>query len=298
MISIRKMNADDVNQVQDVGQIAWSDMATKEAGRKIVYPKRAEPLIAAYLKSDPDGCLVADDGGKIVGSAFCHRWGTTGWVGPLEVLPEYQNKKVGRALLSACWSYLSACQVCGLETSPKSEKNMHFYSSSGYAAGASILVADKLVASDNQYRAEEIKSPTDFDSSELCNKVYPGLDLSKEIEAALAGLGYVYATEHGFAILHTFSRGDHAHYASVKALIIDPECKKPSQELFNLLSTCESKSQALGKDSLMLRFSLEHRELASILPSLGYTYKAVNIRMTCKGQFSEHGEYQILSWAG
>lgn len=98
------------------------------------------------------------------------------------MLPEYQNKKVGRALLSACWSYLSACQVCGLETSPKSEKNMHFYSSSGYAAGASILVADKLVASDNQYRAEEIKSPTDFDSSELCNKVYPALICQRRLK--------------------------------------------------------------------------------------------------------------------
>lgn len=298
MINIRMMEHSDICQVQDVGQIAWSDMATKDAGRKITYPRRSDLLIRSYLKCDPEGCIVAEDRGKVIGSAFCHKWGDIGWIGPLEVLPEYQNKKVGKALLSACWTYLSNCRVCGLETSPKSEKNMHFYTSSGYSVGTSILVAEKLISPEAEHRAAELKSPYDFNISELCNKVCPGLDLSSEVESALSGLGHIYATENGFAILHTFSRGSDIRYSSVKTLIIDPDCKKPSQELFNLLSTCEAKSHELGKDSLMMRFSLEHRELASILPSLDYSYKAVNVRMTCKGDFSENGDYQIISWAG
>lgn len=298
MTSIRVTDQRDIGQVQDVGQIAWSDMATKDAGRKIVYPKRSDILISMYLKNDPEGCIVAEDNGKVVGSAFCHKWGDVGWIGPLEVLPEYQNKKIGKALLSACWTYLSSGSICGLETSPKSEKNMHFYTSSGYSVGTSILVAEKLVSKDADYRAAELKSSRDFDISELCNKVCPGLDLSAEVESALSGLGNVYVTENGFAILHTFSRGNDIKYASVKALILDPDCKKPSQELFNLLSACEAKTRDLGRDSLMMRFSLEHRELASILPSLDYSYKAVNVRMTCKGDFSENGDYQIISWAG
>ncbi len=298
MTSIRMMNQKDIGQVQDVGQIAWSDLATKDAGRKITYPKRSDLLIRTYLKSDPDGCIVAEDQGKIIGSAFCHKWGDIGWIGPLEVLPEYQNRKIGKALLSACWTYLSSCNVCGLETSPKNEKNMHFYTSSGYSVGTSILVAEKSISPEAEYRADELKSSGDFGISELCSKVCPGLDLSSEVESALSGLGHVYVTENGFAILHTFSRGSDIKYASVKTLIIDPSCKKPSQELFNLLSTCEAKSREFGRNSLMMRFSLEHRELASILPSLDYSYKAVNVRMTCKGDFSENGNYQIISWAG
>ncbi len=298
MTNIRIMKQNDVSQVQDVGQIAWSDMATKDAGRKITYPRRSDLLINSYLKSDPDGCIVAEDRGKIIGSAFCHKWGDIGWIGPLEVLPEYQNKKIGKALLNACGTYLSSCRVCGLETSPKSEKNMHFYTSFGYSVGTSILVAEKITSSEAEYRATELNSPDDFDISKLCNNVCPGLDLSSEVESALSGLGHVYFTENGFAILHSFSRGSDIRYSSVKALIIDPNCKKPSQELFKLLSTCEARSYDLGRNSLMMRFSLEHRELASILPSLDYSYKAVNVRMTCKGDFSENGDYQIISWAG
>lgn len=298
MINIRPMTLEDIPQVQNVGQTSWSDMATRDTGHTIQYPKRSEELMRAYLKYDPEGCIVADDNGRIVGSAFCHMWGSTGWVGPLEVLPEYQNKKIGKALLSACWSYLSPCRICGLETSPKSEKNMHFYTTAGYSAGQSVLVADKLLTPGCDTRASEMKSISDFNVSEVCNKVCNGFDLTNEVNSAIDGLGHVFYTKDGFAILQTFSRGDNLNYASVKALILDPDCKRPVQALFDLLSTCESKAYDLNKQSLMLRFSLEHSELASILPSMGYTYKAVNIRMTCKGEFRENGDYQIISWAG
>ena len=101
LVSIRPMRPEDMEEVREVGQIAWSDMVMHDIGRKFRYPKRSPKIIEAYLAMEPEGCLVAEQGGKIIGSAFCHVWGKVGWIGPLEVLPDHQGSGVGKALWPA-----------------------------------------------------------------------------------------------------------------------------------------------------------------------------------------------------
>jgi hypothetical protein len=65
---IRPMTIKDIEEVQEVGQLAWSDLAMHDLGRRFKYPKRSERIIDAYIWKDPAGCLVAEEKGKIIGS--------------------------------------------------------------------------------------------------------------------------------------------------------------------------------------------------------------------------------------
>src|SRR5512137_622507 len=121
------MLVDDLAECQEVGKEAWSDLASRELGRKVKYPIRPRRIIEGYLWKEPNGCLVAEHEGRIVGVAYSHVWGQVGWLGPFEVLPEMQDKGVGSALLEGTERFLDqrGCQVRGVETMSNNVKNLH-----------------------------------------------------------------------------------------------------------------------------------------------------------------------------
>ena len=55
-MTIRPMRPEDVENVREVGQIAWSDLAMQDIGRRFRYPKRSEKLIHS-LHDDGAGGL-------------------------------------------------------------------------------------------------------------------------------------------------------------------------------------------------------------------------------------------------
>lgn len=311
-ITIRPMVIDDMEQVRDVGQIAWSDLATQDIGRRFRYPKRSERLIKAYMAADPDGCLVAEIDGKIVGSAFCHIWGNVGWIGPLEVLPMNQNDGVGKALLGACEHHLSekGCDVIGLETMSHLPKNLHFYLSSKYSPISLILVMEKQMMSKGTHPhfTEEIDishlEHTLGDIARLGRSISPSLDYSLEVKITVERrMGHVLVSKRegkvvGLAILHTYQRDEESRYSSIKAVIVDPE-RSDQEEIFDsLLDRCEQISSSMGKDHILVRLSAESPTLYNHMLSRSYSLKGANIRMIKKGNYEENGIYQITSWAG
>ena len=46
--------------------------------------------------SDPEGCFVLKDESKIVGFNYSKTMGNEGYLGPLGILPSYQNKGLGK----------------------------------------------------------------------------------------------------------------------------------------------------------------------------------------------------------
>jgi GNAT superfamily N-acetyltransferase len=311
-VSLRPMTVEDIEEVREVGQIAWSDLALHDIGRKFRYPKRSEKIIDAYIWKDPHGCIVADEEGKIVGSAFCHTWGKVGWVGPLEVLPDRQDRGIGKMLLRACQDHLErrGCQVIGLETMTHLPKHLHFYMSSGYRPGPLTLIMEKVL---RQQLAEplvpEETSPESLDRdlrevSDLSARVNPFLDYSIEAEAIVRkrlGLVYLLRKEgrlSGAALLHTYQRGEEASYSSIKALLVDPRDPDPRATFNALLSTCEMRSLEEGKNRLLVRFAGGDLGLYGLLMASSYVLKGANVRMVRTGDYFEHGQYNITSWAG
>jgi len=54
-----------------------------------------------YMESDPEGSLLAEEGGKIVGYGFARRFGTLGCIGPIAVQPNAQGRGFGKRITEA-----------------------------------------------------------------------------------------------------------------------------------------------------------------------------------------------------
>ncbi len=311
-VRLRPMNMEDLEEVREVGQIAWSDLAMHDIGRKFKYPKRSERIIEAYISTDPGGCVVAEVGGKIVGSAFCHTWGRVGWTGPLEVLPTYQDHGIGRKLLNLCESHLleRGCTVVGLETMCHLPKNLHFYLSSGYRTGQTTLIMEKIVRREeaDTTGVREITSMGLGQGlelvTELSHALNPQLDYAPEAESiVMKDLGKVYVLDGksgplGCALLHTYQRGEEAPYSSVKAVLVHPDADEPRVVFDRLMSMCEARSVEEGKTKLLTRFSPVDTRMYELMLARSYSLKGANLRMIKMGEYSEAGWCNITSWAG
>ncbi len=91
-------------------------------------------FLEMYLSQCPHGCFVLEHAGKILAASFCHVWGKTGWIGPLAVLPEKRLSGLGKEIATHCIDFLkrSGCTTIGLETSPRSYRNLGFYGKLGF----------------------------------------------------------------------------------------------------------------------------------------------------------------------
>lgn len=101
---------------------------------------RIEPRKVANLKalmiSDPDGCFVLTDGNDVVGYNYSKSMGSEGYIGPLGLLPEYQNRGFGKILVQKTLDHLSVkCDVIGLEVLPEKGNIIALYQKMGFISG-------------------------------------------------------------------------------------------------------------------------------------------------------------------
>jgi ribosomal protein S18 acetylase RimI-like enzyme len=102
--------------------------------------KRAEPRsienLSALRFSDPDGCFVIIDANRIVGYNYSKTMGNEGYLGPLGIIPGYQNKGLGKALVLKSIEYLvKNCSVIGLEVLPENGNVIGLYQRRGFISG-------------------------------------------------------------------------------------------------------------------------------------------------------------------
>src|SRR5688572_14535515 len=100
--TIRPMTKADVPSVGRIGVEAFNELMARH-NRPPLYPDpQVGPLAAtAYWTLDPEGGLVAEEAGRVVGSIFHRRRGDTVSVGPGTVTPSEQGKGIGRRLFEA-----------------------------------------------------------------------------------------------------------------------------------------------------------------------------------------------------
>lgn len=87
-----------------------------------------------YFSECPEGCFVIEEAGKILAVSFSHVWGKTGWIGPLAVAPEKHLSGLGKEIANESVGFLkrAGCKTIGLETSPRSYRNLGFYRKLGF----------------------------------------------------------------------------------------------------------------------------------------------------------------------
>jgi GNAT superfamily N-acetyltransferase len=311
-IVIRRMETEDIPRVQEIGQMAWSDIATREIGRKVRYPLRPRRIIEAYMWKDPRGCLVVEKGGTVVGSAYAHVWGKLGWLGPFEVLPKNQDQGLGKALLRESESYLEGegCDVMSLETMCSVAKNIHFYMKAGYRTIGASIIMEKVVRFDpgrvrplQPAPLEEVREAIP-ELVTLSARVNARLDYSREAEMApLHGLGPVFLWRSrkrikGVAVLHSIFPPEDSDHASLRLLIVDPKVNCQNEGFEALMRACENWAYEKGRRRVFVRFPADNSPLYREMASIGYRIGGANLRM-CKGpSHVEKGRYHLAAWAG
>jgi len=105
--------------------------------------RREREYFEFWMQTDPEGALVAEEDGVLVGMNMNHARGRNGWFGPLAVKPQWQGRGVGRQLLEAGLAYLESrhCQTIGLDTFGENPVAVSLYLHYGFAvAGANLML--------------------------------------------------------------------------------------------------------------------------------------------------------------
>ena len=154
-------------------------------------------FLEMYLAAFPAGCFVLENEHGLIGYTFSRLWGEVAWIGPLSVIPAHQNKKLGQQLMVNTIETLkrAGAKVIGLETMPRSMRNIGFYSKLGFIPQQLTLDLIKPVP-----RVPEEPFPADYEvlfyhhadpaekilliaaAEKLARRIDPCLSIRTEIE--------------------------------------------------------------------------------------------------------------------
>jgi GNAT superfamily N-acetyltransferase len=313
------MTADDVDAVREVERIAFQAGWVRRHGPSSARPPRTRSSVLVRLEKDPEGCFVAEDGGRAVGYIFSRTWGGVGWFGSFGVLPEAQGRGIGKALLLPSLDYLrrDPRRIIGLETSAASAYNLGLYLRQGFEArmptlemGMDLGLEPRGMQGVARYSgsAAERRGRWMDELAEATGEILPGLDYGKEIEStARNALGETFVFQSGgravgLSIVHLASpyEGWGDEQATIAALALHPGVT--DENTFRvLISESSAFARANGKSRLVLTVSTSHAWAVDRLLAWGFRVDHGGLQMVLKGQEAGSGidrKVDLSRWAG
>jgi predicted N-acetyltransferase YhbS len=153
-------------------------------------------LVETRRRAWPDGALVAEKDGAIVGVAMSSRWGSLGLFGPLSVHPEHWRGGVARSLLDASMPIYDRwhCRATALFTFPSSLTHIGLYQRYGFWPRSLTAIMNRPVTAPSpvpQARSLSAMNAAEqqdviAQSAALTDQLYGGLDLHDEIATVVA----------------------------------------------------------------------------------------------------------------
>jgi GNAT superfamily N-acetyltransferase len=152
------------------------------------------PNVWRYAMRDAgDGAMLwYDEHDELIAFNMVHRSGIEGWMGPLAVRTERQERGVGRAIVTAAIDWLTAqgATVLGLETMPRTVDNIGFYSRLGFAPEHLTVTMVRDVRPQEEpagaVRLSSVPARARADLIEACRarmaRTAPGYDYSREMD--------------------------------------------------------------------------------------------------------------------
>lgn len=213
---LRQMQSADLPAVNRVLSKSFTAARMEEGYRRPYVPLVHLSFLEMYRSSLPAACLVMEYKHNLIGYAFAHLWGGVGWIGPVSLMPEYQGKHLGREIMQAVIQALqqAGAQVIGLETEPRSSRNIGFYSNLGFLP--TQLSLDMVrhvppVRTEALPPAREVFFHSQLGAAEAARAV-------TEAEALAAALDPCLRLRHEIGLIHQFGYGDTLYVRSDGAL--------------------------------------------------------------------------------
>jgi GNAT superfamily N-acetyltransferase len=176
-------------------------------------------FVRTRWRADNDAAFAAVSGGRLVGSNFLTNWGSVGFFGPLTVDPAFWSRGIAQRLLEPTVELFDSwgTRHAGLFTFSSSALHIGLYQRFGFwprfLTAVMSAPAAPPAAAHPGIRMSGLAGPARpgalSSARELTDAVYPGLDLTREIESVLSqGLGDVVliddaAALQGMAVCHT-----------------------------------------------------------------------------------------------
>jgi GNAT superfamily N-acetyltransferase len=274
----RLMTVADLDDVASVADGAFISVIGSLTGQQLTRPFFPPAGLALRLATDPEGCLVAVEAGRLAGAIFSVRRGALAWFGPVAVDPAVQGRGIGQALVEAVrrlWS-VSGVRMMGLETFSQSPAHVHVYSKLGFRPGwVGVHLKKALEPATSAVSPVPLLQHPRLPLPDL-DFLYPGFDPRLEVRATIEqGAGRVFASDHGLAILHL---RDALHVSPGEAFI--PLLAADGREAFlSLVEACEEAARAEGRKSISTRLPGTAVPAYEALLASGYRAGATMLRM-------------------
>ena len=305
-IQVRRVRKGDLSKVRDVFEQTFGDFLERQLGTRPRQAFGGAQYVHHRWLMEPWGCFVAEeDQSKIVGATLAVTWGAVGILGPVAVLTNYQNQKIGQQLIQAVEEFFDENKVAlqGMVTYPTSPKHLLLYSKFGYRPKGLVAITSRLL--DRRDGRSSPARPSKagltvrrFSSLEetkkkaalarfhkITNAVCRGLDLAKEVEIVDGlALGDTLLFERGrdllgFAVYHTPGVSEApAGALYVKFLALDPQHKRV-ENLEQSLAALEEVAAEAGVQRLILPVYTRYWAAYSTLIKWGYQVDFTMVRM-------------------
>ncbi|MBN2413606.1 GNAT family N-acetyltransferase [candidate division KSB1 bacterium] len=294
----------DLHQVNLMMSKAFTRGRKEDGYENTHIPLCKHQFLEMYLEERPDGCFVIEESGRIVAASFSHVWGKTGWIGPLAVDPEKHLSGLGKRIMYDSIQFLkdAGCTTIGLETNPRSNRNLGFYGKLGFVT--STLTAD-MIRQVNYNPDDKMQVPfkvifysecSDTNQElfcqlvqELTNSVTPNISFTPLIHS-LANYNF------GDSVLFLYQSSP-AAYTSFQTLSTSTEEENyilrniafvahpqiPDSFFKHFLTALDSIAANRDLDQLLLRIQLNNSKFFHMLLDLNFKIIHTDQRMTMKG---------------
>ncbi len=309
-VAIRPMQRADLDSADQVLRLAFGtrlrlpDPMQFRGDSRILQPRWA---------ACPDLALVAENEGRIAGSIVGMDWGRVFVLGPLSVAPEYSGRGIARKLMSALMARADArgFDLAGLFTFPDSPIHIRLYEGFGFVPNTLTPVMAKAVEGAEKAAPDCVlysalsragRESALADCRVLSGAVFPGLDLSREIEAISAqGLGETVLIRAngglaGFALCHI---GPGSEAGSGALFVKFAACRPGDQAGFErLLAACEGLARAKGVPRMVAGCNTAREEAYRLMQARGFRAEIVGVAMHRPGQagYNRPGMFVLDDW--
>ena len=281
-ITIRALDDKDIDAAERLRRLAFGTMA----GLPDPLTFRGDAaLLPARRWAYPDGALLAEEDGEIVGAAMANRWGSLGIFGPILVHPARWRQSIARQLLAATMPTFERweCRMVGLFTFPESPAHIRLYQTAGFWPRSLTAIMARRVAAASAVpgtmaltEQAAARRALIAQCAEVTNAIFGGLDLTHEIEMVVVhALGDVILVTEGsrvagFAICHAGARSEAGTgQAYIKFAAIRPGLDG-AKSLRRLIDACNEFAHRRGATELTAGVNLGRMSAYRLMLDLGF----------------------------
>ncbi len=301
MVNLRHMVESDLHVVSALLVDAFTQGRVDDGYQRIYVPPCKIEFLQMYFNEAPKGAFVIEENGRLVAASFTHVWGKTGWIGPLAVSSSRHERGLGGQIMVRTVDYLkkAGCTTIGLETNPRSNRNLGFYGKLGFIP--THLTVDLIrdisqwTRSSTEYRLRYFSQGSAAEKrrflvlvKELTRKATSSVDYSTLIlntELFSFGDTVLLLKEDrpvGFSVLHTQTVSDEEqpNIAKIVVLFLLPQGYADFKKIIREIETI------LRKDffeKLLIRVPLTHPRIFQTLLRDGFRVINTDVRMTLEG---------------